>query len=170
MPGSGEVSKAPPCCCPKHQESISINRQDYLSMNRQCRFSRAEPLASGALCSMNRHDPIRASIQLQYDLATKLDHKMATHVCGNLLCHIVFKLNIDPDEIVFQGLIDWLDDWFSQERLAWGTVTSTMRRAAHPSGCVRCGAGAGCSRKKHQSLCAGGHWIQGLQGPVGDLL
>ena len=32
----------------------------------------------------------------------------------------------------------------SQERLTWGTVTSTMRMAAHPSGCARCGAGAGC--------------------------
>ena len=31
----------------------------------------------------------------------------------------------------------------SQERLTRGTVTSTMRRAAHPSGCARCGAGAG---------------------------
>ena len=26
-----------------------------------------------------------------------------------------------------------------------GTVTSRMRRAAHPSGCARCGAGADCS-------------------------
>ena len=33
----------------------------------------------------------------------------------------------------------------SQERLTRGTVTSTMRKAAHPSGCARCGAGAGCS-------------------------
>ena len=31
----------------------------------------------------------------------------------------------------------------SQERLTRGTVTSTMRRAAHPPGCARCGAGAG---------------------------
>jgi len=36
-------------------------------------------------------------------------------------------------------------------RLA-GTVTGTMRRAAHPSGCARCGAGAGCSAIKYQSL------------------
>ena len=36
----------------------------------------------------------------------------------------------------------------SQERLARGTVTSTMRRAAHPSGRARCGAGAGCSAIK----------------------
>ena len=35
----------------------------------------------------------------------------------------------------------------SQERLTRGTVTSTMRRAAHPSGCARCGAGAGCRQK-----------------------
>jgi len=35
----------------------------------------------------------------------------------------------------------------SQERPTWGTVTSTMRKAAHPSGCARCGAGAGCSAK-----------------------
>ena len=27
-----------------------------------------------------------------------------------------------------------------------------MRRAAHPSGCARCGAGAGCLAIKHQSL------------------
>ena len=33
-----------------------------------------------------------------------------------------------------------------------GTAISTMRRAAHPSGCARCGAGAGCSAMKHQSL------------------
>ena len=39
----------------------------------------------------------------------------------------------------------------SQERLTRGTVTSTMRRAAHPSGCARCGAGAGCSAIKYQS-------------------
>ena len=29
---------------------------------------------------------------------------------------------------------------YSQERLTRGTVTSTMRRAAHPSGCARCGS------------------------------
>ena len=39
----------------------------------------------------------------------------------------------------------------SQERLTRGTVTSTMRRAAHPS--ARCGAGAGCSATQYQSLC-----------------
>ena len=32
----------------------------------------------------------------------------------------------------------------SQERLTRGTVTSTMRRAAHPSGWARCGVVAGC--------------------------
>ena len=42
-----------------------------------------------------------------------------------------------------------------QERLARSTVTSTMRRAAHPSRCARCGAGAGCSSITHQSLWAG---------------
>ena len=43
---------------------------------------------------------------------------------------------------------------YPQERLTWGTVTSTMRRAAHSSGWARCGAGAGgCSAMKHQSLC-----------------
>jgi len=40
----------------------------------------------------------------------------------------------------------------SQERLTRGTVTSAMRRAAHPSGCARCGAGAGCSAIENQSL------------------
>ena len=40
----------------------------------------------------------------------------------------------------------------SQERLTRGTVTRTMRRAAHPSGCARCGAGAGCSAINYQSL------------------
>ena len=39
-----------------------------------------------------------------------------------------------------------------QERLTRGTVTSTMRRAAHPSECARCVAGAGCSAIKYQSL------------------
>ena len=33
----------------------------------------------------------------------------------------------------------------------WECV-STMRGAAHPSGCARCGAGAGCSSIKYQSL------------------
>ena len=33
-----------------------------------------------------------------------------------------------------------------------GTVTSTMRRAANPFGCARCGAGADCSAAKYQSL------------------
>jgi len=40
----------------------------------------------------------------------------------------------------------------SQDRLTRGTVTSTMRRAAHPSECARCGAGVGCSAIKYQSL------------------
>ena len=40
----------------------------------------------------------------------------------------------------------------SHERLTRGTVTSTMRRAARPSGCARCGAGADCSAMKYQSL------------------
>ena len=39
----------------------------------------------------------------------------------------------------------------SQERLRRGTVTSAMRRAAHPSGCARCGAGAGCLAIRYQS-------------------
>ena len=39
-----------------------------------------------------------------------------------------------------------------KERLTRGTVTSTMRRAAHPSGCARCGAGAGCSVIKNTNL------------------
>ena len=43
-------------------------------------------------------------------------------------------------------------DTFPQGRLTRGTVTSTMRRAAHPSGCARCGAGSGCSAMKNQSL------------------
>ena len=33
-----------------------------------------------------------------------------------------------------------------------GTVTSTMRRAAHSSGCARCGDGAGCSAITYQSM------------------
>jgi len=40
----------------------------------------------------------------------------------------------------------------SQERLTRGTVSSTMRRAAHPSGGARCSAGAGCSALKYQYL------------------
>ena len=43
----------------------------------------------------------------------------------------------------------------SQERLTRGTVTITMRRAAHPSGCERCVAGAGCSAIKYQSIKSG---------------
>ena len=35
-----------------------------------------------------------------------------------------------------------------------GTVTSTMRRAAHASECARCGAGAGCSAIQY-NLCTG---------------
>ena len=33
-----------------------------------------------------------------------------------------------------------------------GHITSTMRRAAHPSGRARCGAGAGCSAINYQPL------------------
>ena len=40
----------------------------------------------------------------------------------------------------------------SRERLTRGTVNGTMRRAAHPSGCAKRGAGAGCSAIKTQSL------------------
>jgi len=40
----------------------------------------------------------------------------------------------------------------SQEWLTRGTVTSTMRRAAHLSGCARCGASAGCSAIKYKPL------------------
>ena len=36
-----------------------------------------------------------------------------------------------------------------QVRLPWGIVTSTMGRTANPSGCARCGAGAGCPTVKH---------------------
>ena len=39
-----------------------------------------------------------------------------------------------------------------QERLTRGTLTSTIRKAAFPPGCARCGAGAGCSAIKYQSL------------------
>ena len=35
-------------------------------------------------------------------------------------------------------------------------VQFTMRKAAHPPGCARCGAGAGCSAIKYQSLCNSG--------------
>ena len=42
-----------------------------------------------------------------------------------------------------------------QKRLTRGTVISTMRMAAHPSGCARCGAGAGYSAIKHESLVKG---------------
>ena len=41
---------------------------------------------------------------------------------------------------------------FSQEWLTRVTVTYTMRRAAHSSGCARCGAIAGSSAIKYQSL------------------
>ena len=37
-------------------------------------------------------------------------------------------------------------------QLTRGTVTSSMRRAAHPSGCARCGAGADYSSSKFQAL------------------
>jgi len=40
----------------------------------------------------------------------------------------------------------------SQERLTRGTATSTMRKTAHPPECARCGAGAGRSSIKYQSL------------------
>ena len=43
----------------------------------------------------------------------------------------------------------------SHARLTRGTVTSTMRRSAQPSGCARCGAGAGCSEIKYQYLSTG---------------
>ena len=51
----------------------------------------------------------------------------------------------------------------SQERLARGTVTSAMCRAAHPSGCARCGAGAGCSSKLYARL-QGHLFYEKLQG------
>ena len=47
----------------------------------------------------------------------------------------------------------------SQERLTQGAATSTMPMAANPSGCARCGAGAGCSAIKYQSL-------RGLSGSI----
>ena len=40
----------------------------------------------------------------------------------------------------------------SRERLTRGTVISTMRRAAHPSGSARCGADADCLVIRYQSL------------------
>ena len=53
----------------------------------------------------------------------------------------------------------------SQERLIRGTETSTMRRAAQPSRCARCGAGAGCSVIKYQSLWGGlNHLRVGMSG------
>ena len=41
---------------------------------------------------------------------------------------------------------------YLQEQLTRGTVTSTMLRVAHPSGCARCGAGIVCSAINYQSL------------------
>ena len=38
-----------------------------------------------------------------------------------------------------------------------------MRRAAHPSGCARCGAGAVCSAMKYQSLLTGVDFEFGVQ-------
>ena len=43
-------------------------------------------------------------------------------------------------------------------RLTRGTVTIAMRRTAYPSGCARCGAGAGCSEKKKKSLRGSTCW------------
>ena len=59
-------------------------------------------------------------------------------------------------------------DKCSQERLARGTVASTMRRAAYPSGCARCGDGAGCSAIEKRSLrvhlCPeGAHKLMGVK-------
>ena len=43
-------------------------------------------------------------------------------------------------------------------RLAGCLLCGIMRRAAHPSGCVRCGAGAAM---RYQSLCYVGRWTEG---------
>jgi hypothetical protein len=51
----------------------------------------------------------------------------------------------------------------SNERLTRATAISTMRRAARPSGRARCGAGAGCSAIKHQSLSTLQHWYTSAQ-------
>ena len=50
------------------------------------------------------------------------------------------------------GLCPRTSGFFSQERLTRGTLNSTMCRAAHPSGCARCKADAGCSAVSRQSL------------------
>ena len=52
-------------------------------------------------------------------------------------------------------VIHWLIDLLTR-----GTVSSTMRRAAHPSGCARCEAGAGCSAIKYQSLMHTGDGVR----------
>ena len=48
--------------------------------------------------------------------------------------------------------------------LTRATVTSTMRRAAHPSGCARCGAGAGCSAIQYQSTTGASNPLSNVQG------
>ena len=61
------------------------------------------------------------------------------------------------------SLASWSKRWtsnpprkYSQERLTRAVVTGTMWRAAHPSGYVRCGAGAGCSAIEYQFLVS---WV-----------
>ena len=57
------------------------------------------------------------------------------------------------------GIVDCFGNC-SQKRRTRSTVTSTIRSAAHLAGCARCGAGAGCSVIKYQSV---GQSLQSLQ-------
>ena len=67
-------------------------------------------------------------------------------------CRLLFGCFSSPTRLYFPNRVWNPSGKCSQERLTRGTVTSTMRKAAHPSGCARCGAGAGCSAIKYQSL------------------
>ena len=71
-----------------------------------------------------------------------LDHQVSTHNPGT---RVVCLPSVGGGDRIHP-------EKRSQERLTRGTVTSTISRAAHPSGCARFGAGAGCSAIKYQSL------------------
>ena len=132
--GFGEVDRtrtrnSPPCPCTSRPLS---KNPSHPASEIQVSGSFHIPLVFGAMASV-------------------FDKVACVCVFEKMACVCVFKMTYMCSQIV-KGSRSNPPGKCSLERLTRGTVTSTMHRVAHPSGCARCGVGAGCLAIIHQSL------------------
>ena len=111
---------------------------------------------SGGSCDLGVNSSLQHSVGLTWQLLLtptgQLFLSPSTRAAPVNLCLIRLLL---LDASTFGSCSRWRSNpsgKCTQERLKQGTVTRKLRRAAHPSECARCGAGAGCSAITYQSL------------------